>query len=126
MKASQLILKLAFVGVLVCVLLSRASLASCQTQYYECNSGMSSCVQLAQQWMGQCVGNCPHQGTDENFCYGFANCSCNNLTCTNGYTCYADSECFDAPSSGPDCIQNCSSQMTDLMDACYSEYCTAE
>jgi len=59
-------------------------------------------MQSAQEWIGGCIGNGPHQGNDEEQCYGFSNCSCVQETCLPNsqgitYTCNPDSIGWDAP-----------------------------
>jgi hypothetical protein len=122
------VIKLLFVGLLVTFALARPYQVIAQSgQYYSCSVGVGACMQSAEEWMGNCVNDdCPHQGSPEQFCFGFANCSCNNLTCTNGETCFPDSICWDGPSSAGSCINSCISEMNNLVNQCYSEYCTLE
>lgn len=137
MKATQAFLKLGFVCLLTAFLLSRPSKAVA-AGYYECSSGVSACMQSAQEWISACIGNCPHQGNDEEECYGFVELDCVNGECNpqwveidgNWYyvTYYANPNqvCWDEPSSGFTCVQNCASQMTTMVNNCYTQYCVAD
>jgi hypothetical protein len=62
-------LKLLFVGLLVACVMSIPKPVRAGNTCYSCTSGMGTCLSAAQQWMNECIGNCPHQGTDEQICY---------------------------------------------------------
>jgi hypothetical protein len=130
MKPMKPLLKLLFVGLLVGWVVSQPSPVGAQSGgYYQCNSGaMGQCTGAIFQYMNQCVGSCPHQGSDEQLCYDWPSCGYNCVTSgtvtTCSYDCTDSAVCGDYPSSGANCIQECMYVAENMLEGCYSSDCT--
>lgn len=79
---------------------------------------MSDCMDSASQWMGQCIADCPTQGTDTQYNYYY-------LVCNNG-VCDLIEEYYFAPESGYNCYDQCDDEMNSRVEGCLSSNCTAE
>ena len=127
MKMMKTLLKLVFVGVLACVTVTLPSRAHAQSGQWTCNTAeMNSCIQSASQWMGQCIGQCPTQGSPQEYCYQGEITVCNDVQCNNGSTPETTTVCFDGASSGESCDGTCTTEMDALLQQCKASYCWQE
>lgn len=119
MKTMKPILKLLFVALLISWAFSRPPAVSAQGQNYTCSEpGMYNCTLSASEWMGQCIAECPKQGSDEEFDYNYLVC--------NGGVCDMFEEYYYAPMSGANCYDECDNVMGGLINGCLSSNCTPE
>ena len=95
----------------------RLSLVPQSGGYWQCNSGpMGQCTGAIFQYMNQCVGSCPHQGSDVELCY--------EMVSLQGGQWLAAPLCGSYPSSGANCIQQCMYVAENMLEGCESSNCT--
>ena len=126
------LLKLAFVALLVCFILTwpRVARADYQVGPYLCSSDYETCTNNATQTIDQCMADCfdtGNDGTYEQICYNEAEINAYN----NGgqsYIVYIDwtTTCNDVPQQGYTCAQTCANNYQYQVNSCVNQYCQSD
>lgn len=104
MKFLQPVLKLMFVGMLACLILSQPHSARASGTEYQCDAQWTQDYANLTEWMNQCMV-CTHQGTpNDQVCYWIDYPTVVNGQ-TNGFSDYYT--CNDINESAQACVNNC-------------------
>ena len=126
--------KLLFVALLIGVALSLPSrVRASGTEGYTCEwSQYGQCYGQLQSWMDTCAQDCTSDegyGGAQQFCYSIPTPTYVPFV-VGGGTVYVlvtlySTTCYQIPSNGASCIQNCVNEYNQQYNSCINNYCTA-